>query len=73
LDNPATSLNTARQVLAGGGTQTAALACGGRSNFTDATEEYDGTSWATNPTGLNTARSYLGGSRNTNSSISFWW
>jgi hypothetical protein len=28
---------------------------------TGATEEYDGTSWANNPTGLNTARQQLAG------------
>jgi hypothetical protein len=42
-------LNTARQCLAGAGTQTAALAFGGGAspptNTTDATEEYDGSAW----------------------------
>jgi hypothetical protein len=28
---------------------------------TGATEEYDGATWTSNPTGLNTARQYLGG------------
>jgi hypothetical protein len=43
------NLNTARQQLAGAGTQTAALAFGGElaPGYTGATEEYDGTTWAT--------------------------
>jgi hypothetical protein len=38
---------TSRRQLAGAGTQTAALAFGGRwtPTYTGATEEYDGTSW----------------------------
>jgi hypothetical protein len=51
------SLNTARQNLAGCGTQTAGLAFGGYTGTvpTGATEEYDGISWtSSNP--LNTAR-----------------
>jgi hypothetical protein len=41
------SLNTARNSLAGAGTQTAALAFGGYDPgaITGATEEYDGNSW----------------------------
>jgi hypothetical protein len=39
---------------------------------TTATEEYDGTSWTAGGT-LTTARQVLAGSRNTNSSFSFWW
>jgi hypothetical protein len=55
------SLNTARLILAGCGTQTAALAFGGTPLLTGATEEYDGTSWTTsNPGSLNTARLGLG-------------
>jgi hypothetical protein len=42
--------------LAGCGTQTAALAFGGQPPATGATEEYNGSSWASSPTGLNTAR-----------------
>jgi hypothetical protein len=45
--------------LAGAGTQTAALAFGGIylvQVISGATEEYDGTTWTNNPTGLNTAR-----------------
>jgi hypothetical protein len=71
ISNP-TGLNTARFVLAGAGTQTAALAFGG-SGPTGATEEYDGTSWTTSPGSLNTARYLFRRSRNSNSSISFWW
>jgi hypothetical protein len=60
--------------FAGIGTQTAALAFGGWApNPTGATEEYNGATWANNPTGLNTARAYLAGCRNSNSSFSFWW
>jgi hypothetical protein len=67
-------LNTARDALAGAGTQTAALAFGGTTPpFTAATEEYDGTSWTTNPTSLNTARDRFRRSRNSSSSFSFWW
>jgi hypothetical protein len=29
--------------------------------FTGATEEYNGSTWTSNPTGLNTARAFLGG------------
>jgi hypothetical protein len=47
--------------LAGIGTQTAALAFGGYPPFTNATEEYDGTSWATSPGSLNTTRGFLAG------------
>jgi hypothetical protein len=67
------SLNTQRQLLAGAGTQTAGLAFGGYITAeTAATEEYDGTSWASNPTGLNTIRriSWLW---HTNSCFSIWW
>jgi hypothetical protein len=43
--------------IRGLGTQTAALAFGGDDgSFTGATEEYNGATWASNPTGLNTAR-----------------
>jgi hypothetical protein len=46
LDNSPNALNTARENLAGAGTQTAALAFGGYiTPNTAATEEYDGTSW----------------------------
>jgi hypothetical protein len=53
------SMNTARSVLAGCGTQTAALAFGGQTPpVTGATEEYDGTSWTASGS-LNTARENL--------------
>jgi hypothetical protein len=39
---------------------------------TGATEEYDGTTWTTSPTSLNTARQQLSRSRNTSICISFW-
>jgi hypothetical protein len=46
------NLNTGRYVMGSAGTQTAALSMGG-SPYTGATELYDGTSWTSNPTGLN--------------------
>jgi hypothetical protein len=50
-------MNTARQLLAGAGIQTAALAFGGYTPpVTGATEEYDGTSWTTLPSSMGTAR-----------------
>jgi hypothetical protein len=49
-NNP-TGLNTARRVLGGCGTQTAALAFGGDTppGLTGATEEYDGSTWTSSP------------------------
>jgi hypothetical protein len=68
LDINPTGLNTARGFLAGSGTQTAGLAFGGEiSPTTAATEEYNGSTWTTGGTGMNTARYQLGGSRNSNS------
>jgi hypothetical protein len=57
--------------LAGTGTQTAALAFGGDiPSPTGATEEYDGTNWATsNP--LNTARRVLGGAGTQTAALGF--
>jgi hypothetical protein len=69
------NMNTARRFLAGTGTQTAALAFGGYTGpaYTGATEEYDGSTWTNNPTGLNTARNRFSRCRNSNSSFRFWW
>jgi hypothetical protein len=54
-------LNTARRALGGAGTQTAALAFGGKiPPLSAATESYDGTSW-TEVNDLNTAREGLTG------------
>ena len=65
-------MNTARQYLAGAGIQTAALAFGGLTTVhVGATEEYDGTSWTSNPTGLNTARNVLGGAGTTSAALGF--
>jgi hypothetical protein len=47
--------------MGGAGTQTAGLAFGGGPSITGATEEYNGTTWATSPGSLNTARRLLGG------------
>jgi len=58
------SLNTARDALAGAGTQTAGLAFGGRTSpptNSTATELYNGTSWTNNPNSMNTARRILAG------------
>jgi hypothetical protein len=70
-------LNTARQFLGGTGTQTAGLAFGGSPGSppynTTATEEYDGSTWTSNPTGLNTARRFFTGTGIQTGSCSFWW
>ena len=50
------SVNTARYATGGCGIQTAGLLFGGTSPLLNATEEYDGTSWATSPGSLNTGR-----------------
>jgi hypothetical protein len=59
--------------LAGCGTQTAGLAFGGYTGTvrTGATEEYDGTSWTTSPTGLNTARNSLAGAGTQTAGLAF--
>jgi hypothetical protein len=64
------NMNTARSGLASAGTQTAALAFGGSLTLT-ATEEYDGTTWANNPTGLNTARRFLAGAGTQTAALAF--
>jgi hypothetical protein len=71
--NP-TGLNTARQGLAGAGTQTAALAFGGSnppSTNTGATEEYDGSTWTSSPGSLNTARRNLAGCGTQTAALAF--
>jgi len=62
------NMNTSRKAMYGGnvGTQTAGLGFGGNPGSPgtvaqNATEEYDGTNWASSPGNLNTARAYLGG------------
>jgi hypothetical protein len=66
------SLNTARRLLGGAGTQTAALAFGGDiPPSTGATEEYDGTSWTTSPASLTTARIALAGAGTQTSALAF--
>ena len=65
------SLNTARFSLGGVGTQTAALAFGGRTpSPTAVTEKYDGTSW-TEVGDLNQARSQLGQAGTQTSALAF--
>jgi hypothetical protein len=56
------NMNTGRIYIGSAGTQTAGLGFGGYAPpTTGATEEYNGTSWANNPTGLGTARYELAG------------
>jgi hypothetical protein len=70
-NNP-TGLNTARNLLAGTGTQTAALAFGGLiPSQTGATEEYDGSTWTTSPGSLNTARDQLAGAGTQTAALAF--
>jgi hypothetical protein len=65
------NLNTAREYLAGAGTQTAALAFGGFiPPYTGATEEYNGATW-TNPGSLNTARYGLAGAGTQTAGLAF--
>ena len=60
------ALNTARNGLAGAGTQTSALAMGGETPpYSSAAEKYNGTVW-TNTTSLGTARRGLMGSGDLN-------
>ena len=67
----ANSMNTARQSLAGTGTQTAALAFGGWAPGRSAlTESYNGTNW-TEVNDLNSARSALGGAGTTTAALAF--
>jgi hypothetical protein len=72
LDFKSNNLNTARQSLAGAGTQTAALAFGGFETqaATAATEEYDGSTWTSNPS-LNTARYSLAGCGTQTAALAF--
>ena len=68
------NLNTARVYLGSaiGGTQTSALAFGGNTTVRIAnTEEYDGSTWTNNPTGLNTARALLSGAGTQTAGLAF--
>ena len=68
-----TALNTARNVLAGAGTQTSALMIGGNNpgaTQKGETEQYDGTTW-TEKTDLNTARSQGGSGGTTGAAVYF--
>jgi hypothetical protein len=68
------NMATARYGLAGAGLQTATVAFGGYKNpntNAGATEEYDGSTWTTNPTGLNTAREDLGGAGTQTAALAF--
>ena len=65
------NLSTARQQLAGAGTQTAGLGFGGNTgSVTAATEEYNGTSWAAGGN-LGTARRGLGGAGTQTAGLAF--
>jgi hypothetical protein len=67
------NLNTARTQSAKAGTQTAALAAGGEDpgDVTGATEEYNGSTWTSNPTGLNTARRLVVGCGTQTAALAF--
>jgi len=72
------SLNTARGYGATTGIQTAALMFGGNTNTADppasntgATEEYNGTSWTSNPTSMNDPRKYVTGVGTQTATIGF--
>jgi hypothetical protein len=62
-----------KRALAGCGTQTAALAFGGSPPTIQEQQKNMTVLLGLNPTGLNTARRYLGGCRNSNCSFRFWW
>ena len=67
------NLNTARRLLAGAGTQTAALAFGGKTPALDElalTESYNGSAW-TELNDLNTARTVLGGAGTSTAALAF--
>jgi hypothetical protein len=73
---PGGNLNTARGYTAGAGTQTSAVVFGGFTPSsptfsTTATEEYDGSAWTSNPTGLGTARYGLAGCGTQTSALAF--
>ena len=66
------NMGTARYFLGSAGTQTAALGFGGyNSGNTGVTEEYDGSTWTSNPTGLNTVRRALGGAGTQTAALGF--
>ena len=68
------NLNTARSAGGSAGIQTAALAFGGyvgSPTATTATEEYDGTNWATSPGSMNTARLALAGTGTQTAALAF--
>jgi hypothetical protein len=66
------NLNTARYVLAGAGTQTAALAFGGAApSPTGATEEYNGSAWTAGGS-FKYSKKWFRWCRNTNCWFSFW-
>jgi hypothetical protein len=69
----ANAMNTGRANLGGAGTQTAGLAFGGVSTLaiTGATEEYDGTNWATSPGSMGTVRGYFGAAGTQTAALAF--
>jgi hypothetical protein len=74
LDNSSSWFKYCKKEFAGAGTQTAGLAFGGSLTpgaITGATEEYDGSTWTTNPTGLNTAREGLAGCGTQTAALAF--
>jgi hypothetical protein len=69
------NMNTARFQLGGAGVQTAALAFGGYNDppYSNATEEYNGTSWASSNPSLIQQEARFSWSRYSNCRFSFWW
>jgi len=70
------NLGSAIYQMGGAGIQTASISFGGRQvagNLTDTgqTELYNGTSWTTNPTGLNTAKRTMGSAGTQTAALSF--
>jgi hypothetical protein len=72
LGNFSRKFKHTKATLAAAGIQTAALAFGGYITAeTAVTEEYNGTSWASNPTGLNTIRRQLAGCGTQTAALAF--
>jgi hypothetical protein len=72
LDIKSKGLNTARHALSGAGIQTAALALVVILQLiTGATEEYNGSTWATSPASLSTARGGFAGTGTQASALGF--
>ena len=68
-------INTSRYRLSGAGTLTAGLVFGGQNPantaMQTATEEYDGSTWTSNPSGLNTGRAPVGSAGTQTAGLAF--